>query len=73
MYKTYLELLEDNPEAIKSKCGDYLERPNDGWPKISKEGLFCGIGHHGVTGVIFSSCWSKAKIGLRRIPSGGYG
>lgn len=70
-YKTFKELVNDNPDAVKNSSGDYLERPDDGWI-ITTDG-FIGIGYHGNEGGLFKEKWVRTDGGQGHIPTNGYG
>jgi len=71
MYKNFKELTKENPDALMSKDGEYLEKPTGGW--IEVENGFIGIGYHGNESGNWKEEWKQAKSGLGHIPSGGYG
>ena len=68
--KNFEKLIEIDPEAVFSKHGDHLHRPENGWIKTSSG--FIGIGYHGNEGGYWSEDWEEGtKSGF--IPTNGYG
>lgn len=45
IYFNFNQLNDDNPSAVKSRNGSYLERPEEGWVKTKNGfiGMFYGL------------------------------